>query len=598
MNYFYIYGKDQKDYKVAQINLESFKQIKSLKQLNELLINQNLCNFGYISDIKNQDVKIYNGIYKTNKIFFNSDTIKNNINKNLPITAILLIYRKDNNEEPIGYICLENNKLIYISKQEMLQKQFQTTNIANNGALFDVKEAKLPTLKIEGLKYIIGTKIKYNNQEYKIKDKNVLDKDYSIELLNQNGSKNLENVYQDEIISLSEYQEENKQEKINKENQENKSSNLIFLNGHFKELYNKYNGQEVMKKDYIIQVKLAKQGEKYYNKLEDAHYEGKSGEAVLIGTVGEEWTTSLEKVCKKYTLPDESPLETSMIKETPIKIKTIVGKEKVFAFHIKQNKNTTDKYGIKTSWAELTINSSKSEHGDGDWVVSYAKDGQIDENNLAVINGLVFKDTYQKWKEEKNEINEALVLNNEGKEIKSFAEKNNYDFRFTPAHDNFLENYYLSNKKIHVSCFSVREGWGLVKLNNFTNNLDERNYETIYDSSYDKNVGENLPKFLSRVKAYIESGSKEIFDEIDNKENNDNKIKLFISSMDEMTDPKAGACYLFITNYQQSDLDIASVLDKSSHKTKYKLQCIEELQKLGCNNESLTKLKNKLINIG
>ena len=53
MQYFYIYGKDQKDYKVAQINLESFKQIKSLKQLNELLANQNLCNFGYISDIKN-----------------------------------------------------------------------------------------------------------------------------------------------------------------------------------------------------------------------------------------------------------------------------------------------------------------------------------------------------------------------------------------------------------------------------------------------------------------------------------------------------------------------------------------------------------------
>ena len=251
MQYFYIYGKDQKDYKVAQINLESFKQIKSLKQLNELLANQNLCNFGYISDIKNQNIKIYNGIYKTNKIFFKSDTIKNNINKNLPITAILLIYRKDNNEEPIGYICLENNKLIYISKQEMLQKQFQTTNIANNGALFDVKEAKLPTLKIEGLKYIIGTKIKYNNQEYKIKDKNVLNKDYSIELLNQNGSKNLENVYQDEIISLSEYQEENKQEEVNKNNlnQPDKTANDIELsennNQAFNQLFNDY--QDLLK---------------------------------------------------------------------------------------------------------------------------------------------------------------------------------------------------------------------------------------------------------------------------------------------------------------------------------------------------------------
>lgn len=591
MEYFYIYGKDQKDYKVAKINLEPFKQIKSLKQLNELLTNQNLCNFGYIFDIKNQDIKIYNGIYKSGKVFFNSDTIKNNIHKNLPITVILLIYRKDNNEEPIGYISLENNKLIYISKKEMLQKQVQTINIANNGALFDVKEAKLPSLKIEELKYIIGTKIKYNNQEYKIKNKNVLNKDYSIELLNQTGSKNLENVYQDEITSLSKYQEENKQEKINKENQENKSSNLIFLNGRFKELYNKYNGQEVMKKDYIIQVKLAKEGEKYYNKLKDAHYTGKSGEAVLIGTVGEEWTTSIEKVCKKYTLLNGQPLEASMIKETPIKIKTIVGKEKVFAFHIKQTPNTTDKYGVKTSWAELTINSSKSEHGNGDWVVSYEKNGQIDEENLGVINGLVFKDTYQKYKEIDNESEIC-------KEIKSFAKKNNYDFRFTPTHDNFLENYYLSNKKIHVSCFSVREGWGLVKLNNFNDNLDNRNYEAIYDSSYDKNVGEDLSKFLIRVKAYIESGSKDIFDEINNNINDNNKIKLFISSINEMVDPKAGACYLFVTNYQQSDLDIASVLDQSSHKNKYKLQCIEELQKLDCNNESLTKLKNKLVNIG
>ena len=445
MKYFYIIGKDQEDYKVVNIDLEIFKQLNSLRQIEENL-NRIACNFGYISDIKDQDIKLYNGLYKSGKVYFNSDTIKKNIENNLSITVIMLIYRRDNLEEPVGYICLEKQELVYISKKDINKKLIQITNITNNGALFDVKEAKLPKIKIEELKYTVGTRVKYQDKEYKIYEKNpdatisgtiklgqskenrsnfsIIHKDYTIIT-----DKSCINVYQDELELLDKVQKQEEKQKIQKE--ESKLQ-LTFLNGHFTKLYNKYKGQEVMKKSYIIQVKLAKPGEKYYNKLEDAHYEGKLGDAVLIGTQNEEWTTSIENVCKKYTLMNGETLTPNMLRETPIKIKTIVGEnaEKVFAFHIKQNKDTTDKYGIKTSWgAELTINSSKSEHGDGDWVVSYAKNGQIDENNLAVINGLVFKDTYQKWKEtNKKEDNTSTTLTKEEKQdnvVKDSKELNN-----------------------------------------------------------------------------------------------------------------------------------------------------------------------------
>lgn len=445
MNSFYIIGKEQEDYKVISIDLEIFKQTKSLKTLKETLPKIN-SKTGHISDILNrprQPIKLYNGILKGSKLVFNSPTINSNLDQNLPITVLIVVYRKDNVEEPIGYICFKNDKIVYINKKEL--RLSSVTNIMNNGALFDVKEAQLPKLKIEELKYNIGTRVKYQDKEYKIAIKNTSNTDYAI----IDETKHTVNVYQDELELLDKSQVQTETQK------EEQKLALTFLNGHFTELYNKYKGQEVMKKSYIIRVKLAKPGEKYYNRLEDAHYEGKSGEAVLIGTQNEEWTTLIENVCKKYTLINGKPLESSMLKETPIGIKTIVGEnaEKVFAFHIKQNKDTTDKYGVKTSWgAELTINSSKSEHGDGDWVVSYAKDGQIDENNLAVINGLVFKDTYQKWKETKekkvNPVEDIDINNSDYSELLNSIDNNN--FSSTIENLNKLLDNNLNEKTVEL----------------------------------------------------------------------------------------------------------------------------------------------------
>lgn len=130
--------------------------------------------------------------------------------------------------------------------------------------------------------------------------------------------------------------------------------------------------------DYFIDYEVAEPGRKVYNYLEDAHYvTDPEHNIVLTGTVGEEWVVTEEKLRKSYIVNDE-PLSSGKVSPKPN-----TGNNIIFAEEAKE------KTIVKTSWGtELTAKP-------GDMIAYADSDGQPNMEDSWVINGEVFKTTYE-----------------------------------------------------------------------------------------------------------------------------------------------------------------------------------------------------------
>lgn len=134
-------------------------------------------------------------------------------------------------------------------------------------------------------------------------------------------------------------------------------------------------------------------GTKIYNFLEDCHYTTNDDKCIkLIGTVGEEWPVTIEKLIKTYTLIDGTTITANNIPEGVFEIITIVDEnaETIFAEQV------TEQIQVATSWGEiLTANREGIPHGKGDFIVNANKEGNPDSNDRWVVNGMVFINTYE-----------------------------------------------------------------------------------------------------------------------------------------------------------------------------------------------------------
>ena len=133
-------------------------------------------------------------------------------------------------------------------------------------------------------------------------------------------------------------------------------------------------------------------GTEIYNFLEDCHYTTNESKCVkLIGTIGEEWPVTLEKLAKTYTLADGTPITQENIPAGVFDIVTIVddSAETIFA------EQTIEQTKVSTSWGEvLTANREGVPHGNGDFIVFANKDGKPNPDDSWVVNGMVFNNTY------------------------------------------------------------------------------------------------------------------------------------------------------------------------------------------------------------
>ena len=137
--------------------------------------------------------------------------------------------------------------------------------------------------------------------------------------------------------------------------------------------------------DYYINYEFVAHGTVVYNYLEDCEYEAKPGKDVkLIGTVGEEWLTSEEKLYATYDCDGQGvayPLSNAGI----VWVRMADGCEKV----------ATSLGDALT--ANLAINSRGQDipHGDGDMVACADAGGSPNEGDQWIINGAVFANTYE-----------------------------------------------------------------------------------------------------------------------------------------------------------------------------------------------------------
>ena len=126
---------------------------------------------------------------------------------------------------------------------------------------------------------------------------------------------------------------------------------------------------------------------------------------VLAGTVGEYWAIDFNTLMQKYVIPTQGR-STSITKEVIeektkgpnaklvdwFKIRSLAGSGEAFASFVPKNK----KMYIKTSWgAVLQVNGPGVKHGKGDFVLcAKTPEGNRDETQMWVVNGLVFGSTY------------------------------------------------------------------------------------------------------------------------------------------------------------------------------------------------------------
>lgn len=151
--------------------------------------------------------------------------------------------------------------------------------------------------------------------------------------------------------------------------------------------------QQYTKKSYTMSAEKVPAGTELYNYLEDCHYTTDASKCIrLIGTVGEEWPVTIEKLVKTYTFADGTHITAENIPEGEFKIATIVDETAVTIFA----EETTEQVKVTTSWGEvLTANRDGIPHGNGDFIVYANKDGQPDPDDRWVVNGEVFINTYK-----------------------------------------------------------------------------------------------------------------------------------------------------------------------------------------------------------
>lgn len=149
---------------------------------------------------------------------------------------------------------------------------------------------------------------------------------------------------------------------------------------------------------YKIHVYVPEIGTKVHNYLENSDYvTNEKKPYVLVGTVDEEWTVDSARLIKTYTYNGKKITE-DVLKQlsdgNQHEIETIVNADASYLWCVQVPKN--EKVKVQTSWGEtLEANRNGIPHGDGDYILADNKDGIPDMSNRWVVNGKVFKTTYE-----------------------------------------------------------------------------------------------------------------------------------------------------------------------------------------------------------
>ena len=188
------------------------------------------------------------------------------------------------------------------------------------------------------------------------------------------------------------------------------------------------NWKKTKKNIYSIYCTLVQPGVQCYNEFEDVHYTTNENQCVILsGTRGEQCITTLDNLAKTYYFTNsikadlpKRPIDPSNPKSALVDASQIINGASVkarakkgllpwteittlpsqgswtnYCFHLPLS---VKNFPVKTSWGETLIaNRDGIKHGVGDFILcSMTPDGQPNINDVWVVNGEIFADTYNK----------------------------------------------------------------------------------------------------------------------------------------------------------------------------------------------------------
>ena len=162
---------------------------------------------------------------------------------------------------------------------------------------------------------------------------------------------------------------------------------------------NELDFKETFKIDYDVYVCKPKLGTKVHNILENTDYITDTKRSFVIsGTVGETWVIDINKLIKTYCHIDNKIINQdefdsdTLIDWLQFKTITEANKEIYFAAHLKPS---IKEYPVQTSWGDiLYANRTGISHGSGDFILCTSINGRPNFNDIWVVNGKVFPNTY------------------------------------------------------------------------------------------------------------------------------------------------------------------------------------------------------------
>ena len=153
----------------------------------------------------------------------------------------------------------------------------------------------------------------------------------------------------------------------------------------------------VKMKPHKVKVRKPEEGTICTNELEASFYRTtKHKPYILTGAFGAEWVTDFDKLTKTYEHEDGSKITKESLQNLGEDAITIISKEDspiVFAALLREDKVNVP---VTTVWDDiLYANRDGIEHDDGDYIICNNKCGEPDFNDMWVVNGVVFSDTYK-----------------------------------------------------------------------------------------------------------------------------------------------------------------------------------------------------------
>ena len=201
-------------------------------------------------------------------------------------------------------------------------------------------------------------------------------------------------------IAQEAYNNKKEQDENDEQTQEEK---LNILNPIFKQNFGK--AKKYRKRlDYSVKLKMS-DGSDVYDKTVDHTYKNTSSKVVVTGTIGEQYPIALDRAQLTYIFEEDTLTRLNNGEEVEVKPQS--NAPSIYALQVTP---VSVQGVVQKEYGNLSVNKADIDHGNGDWIICY----EDDTDELFVVNGKVFENTYQLYEENKQQASQPQTGSSDG----------------------------------------------------------------------------------------------------------------------------------------------------------------------------------------